>query len=101
MILVRDVFQVKFGQMKDALKVWNEGAAVISKASGGKWQYRLLTDLAGPNFYTLVFENTHESLTSYEQMLPATMGQKEFQDWYKKLLPLVVSGRREIYNVVE
>ena len=62
MILVRDVFQVKFGQMKQAKDVWKEMFKAMP-TSGNK--PRLLTDLTG-QYYTLVLESTFKDLADYE-----------------------------------
>jgi hypothetical protein len=43
MILVRDIFQLKFGRAKDALALWKEGAGLAQKY--GYKIDRLLTDL--------------------------------------------------------
>ena len=45
MILVRDIFQVKFGKMKDAKEVWKEMFKVMPASGQGK--PRLFTDLTG------------------------------------------------------
>lgn len=98
MILIRDVFQLKFGKAKGAKALWKEGAKVRKKY--GRGQSRALVDLTGP-YYTFVMETTHENLSAYEKALKDTLGAKEFGRWYQKFIPLVESGRREIFTVVE
>jgi hypothetical protein len=96
MILVRDIFQVKFGRMKEALEFWKE----MAKASPfpPESHPRLLTDLTG-QYYTLVAEATFKSLTDYESFDRREMaGAGDL--YHKKFVPLVDSGRREIFNVV-
>jgi hypothetical protein len=44
---------------------------------------------------------TVPSLAALEQMMPRAMGDKDWQANYQKLLPLVLSGEREIFSVVE
>ena len=61
---------------------------------------RLLTDMTGP-FYTLVLELTLPNLAALETMMPKVMGDKDWQANYQKILPLVESGDREIFTVVE
>ncbi len=56
MIVVRNVFRLKFGQARQAVALWREGREVMRRA-GSKGSPRLLTDLVGQS-YTLVFENT-------------------------------------------
>ena len=99
MILVRDVFQLKFGKAREAVAVAKEGLAV-SKRAGMDAPMRLLTDLVGP-YYTLVLETTFPSLADYEQPLRDALAKDEWKAWYQKLVPLVESGRREIFTIVE
>lgn len=98
MILVRDVFQLRFGMAREALALWREGAQFL-RASGDVRDLRLLTDLAGP-YYTLVLETTYESLGAFEQSMRAETGAPEWRAWYARFTPLVESGRREIFTVV-
>jgi hypothetical protein len=99
MILVRDIFQLKFGRTKEAVALWKEGSAIIKKLGYGP--ERLLTDLIGPSYYTFVMESTFESLADLEKELSRVFANEEWSQWYQKFLPLVESGRREIFNIVE
>jgi hypothetical protein len=96
MILVRDVFQLKFGKAKEAKALWKEGAR-IAKKFGGPGQ--AMTDAVGP-FYTLVFESTYRDLSAYEKALKKVLGAKEWSQWYQKFTSLVESGYREIYTIL-
>ncbi len=98
MIVVRDIFQVKFGRMKEAKELWKEGLKLVSRQSSGR--PRLLTDLTGP-YYTLVMENTYKDLTDYEASMKRDMSAPDMGAWYQKFTPLVDSGRREIFTLVE
>ena len=60
---------------------------------------KFMTDLTG-EFYTLVMESTYDDLSSYEKSVENVMGSREFEQWYSKFIPLVESGRREMFNVV-
>lgn len=97
MILVRNVFQLKFGKAREATALMKENEALLKKHGGA--QIRYLTDLTG-QFYTLVMEITYKSLTDLEQSQKETMGAKEFSDWYQKFIPLVESGHREIFSIL-
>jgi hypothetical protein len=99
MILVRDIFQLKFGKAKEAINLWKDGSAIIKKLEYGP--ERLLTDLVGPSYYTFVMESTFEGLSDLEKGLSKVFGNEEWSRWYQKFLPLVESGRREIFNIVE
>ncbi len=97
MILVRDIFQLKFGKAREALTIWDEGAEIM-KQSGLKID-RVLTDLTGP-YYTLVMETVHENLAAFESAMKAETAADQWASFYRKFVPLVESGRREIFKIV-
>jgi hypothetical protein len=98
MILIREVFQLKFGKAKEAKALAKEGAELEKKY--GYTPSRNLTDLTG-QYYTLVSERTYKSLGDFEQELQKVFANKDFSAWYQKMVPLVESGRREIFTIVE
>ena len=97
MIVVRNVFRLKFGKAKDAKALIQEGAALMKKYEN--ITPRLLTDVTG-EFYTLVMEVEYENLASFEKMAKENMGTKEIVEWYQRFVPLVDSGSREIFTVI-
>jgi hypothetical protein len=101
MILVRDIFQVKFGRMKEAKDVWKEMLKAMPASGAGRGdpgKPRLLTDLTG-QYYTLVLESTFKDLAEYEAFSRKEMAAVGSQ--YQKFVPLVDSGHREIFTIVE
>jgi hypothetical protein len=98
MIIVRNVFQLKFGHAKDAKALIPEGRGLMKQH--GMTGVRFMTDVTG-QFYTLDMEMSFESLSAYEKSASETMGTKEFSAWYGKFMAHVESGHREIYSVVE
>jgi hypothetical protein len=99
MIVVRNVFHLKFGKAREAVAIMKDGIA-IQKKLGSDVSTRLLTDVTG-EFYTLVLELTVANLGALETMQPRIMGDKDWQANYQKFVPLVESGHREIYTIVE
>ncbi len=99
MILIRNVFRLKFGKAREAVALMKEGIALQTRA-GAPFTSRLLTDVTGP-FYTLVLELTVPSLASFEADAPRYMADKDFQANYQKFQPLVESGFREVFTIVE
>ena len=98
MILVRDVFRVKFGKMKDAVSGLKEGAAAF-KNIGIDFPVRALTDLTGP-YYTLVLEMTMPDLATWEKQMQEGFNAPEWQAWYAKFAPYLEDGHREVYTIV-
>jgi hypothetical protein len=99
MIVVRNVFRLKFGKARDALALWKEGREIARRTGSGE-KMRAMTDLVGP-FYTLVMEEEFQSLGDMERDMQREMGVEEWKVWYQKFVPLVESGYREIFTVVE
>jgi hypothetical protein len=100
MIVVRNVFQLKFGKAREAMAHWKEGRPIFERLGMPAKDSRLLTDVVGP-FYTLVLENTFESLAAYERAGQQVMNDKEWHDWYSRMVPLCEGGHREVFSVVE
>lgn len=98
MILIRNTFQLKFGKAKDARAAVKDGFKKLT--APGLVEHRAYMDLTGP-FYTLVLENTWESMGAFEKGLAEMGSNKAWQEWYGNLVPLVESGHREIYTVIE
>ena len=101
MIVIRNVFHLKFGKAKEGVALMKEGLAIQQRViTGVDFSTRLMTDVTGP-FYTLVLELTVPNMTTFESYAPKLFGNKEWQEYYQKLTPLVESGHREIFTIVE
>lgn len=101
MIVIRNVFRVKFGKAREAVALFKEGIAIQKRvAAGANVPTRLLTDVTGP-FYTVVLELTVPNLAAFEAEAPRLMGDKDWQANYQKIAALVESGNREIFTQVE
>ena len=101
MIVVRNVFRLKFGKAKEAVALMKEGLAIQNRVMAGQdFSTRVLTDVTGP-FYTLVLEITVPNLAAFESNAPKLFGNKEWQDHYQKVGALVESGYREVFSIVE
>lgn len=99
MIVVRNVFRLKFGKAKEAVTLLKEGVA-IQKRAGVDMNQRIMTDLVG-TFYTLVLELTIPNMAALEAAMPKVLGDKDWQNYYQRFSALVDSGCREIFTIVE
>lgn len=99
MIVVRNVFRLKFGKSREAVALLKEGIA-IQKRAGADMQQRIMTDLVG-TFYTLVLELTVSSMGELEANMPKVWADKDWQAYYQQFSALVESGYREIFTIVE
>jgi hypothetical protein len=100
MIVVRNVFRLKFGKSKEALAMWKEGREIIRRAGLPGGAARVMTDVVAP-FYTLVIEHEFASVADWETESHRAMQNAEWEGWYRRFAPLCESGYREIFNVVE
>ena len=94
MILVRDVFQAKYGKGGELVALFKE----LRQQRLRQFVDRILTDASGP-FFTVVVEATVESLAAWEQHLAYDFSLPEFGEWFARMTPLVESGRREFYHL--
>ena len=101
MIVIRNVFRLKFGKAREAVALFKEGNAIQKRIGAGQdFQPRLLTDVTGP-FYTVVLEVTAPSLSAFEAGAPQLMGDKDWQANYQKIAALVESGYREVFSLID
>ena len=101
MIVIRNVFRLKFGKAREAIALFKEGIAIQKRVGAGlSFSTRLLTDVTGP-FYTVVYEISVPNLSTFEAEAPRLMGDKDWQANYQKTSALVESGYREIFTLVD
>jgi len=96
MILVRDVFQAKYGQGGDLVALFKEVKEKWPESAN--YGYRILTDASGP-FFTVVTETEVASLAEWERLIADVFSLPEFGEWFARMMPLVDSGRREFYTI--
>ena len=97
MYIIRDVFQLQFGHFKAAHGLISE--ALEKSLLPDSSTARILSDFTGES-YRLIFEESHESLATYEKELSESMRQQEWQAWYEKFKPHVQSSYREILKLI-
>jgi len=97
MLVIREVFYLKFGMAKQAIELLKKGKEMMFKDS--KAERRILSDFTGHS-YTLIIESEFENLASFESELQKGFSDSEWQSWYEKFKPLVDSSYREILKIV-
>ena len=99
MIVVRMVFQAKWGKAGEAAQEFRENAKTWKKVMGSNVRTRILTDLSG-QFDTLVQEVEVESLAEWERLRGILFSSPEFQEVQERRgeTPFV-SGRTEFYTL--
>lgn len=97
MILVRQVFQAKYGRGDELVALFKEFHANADVPN--KDRARILTD-AGGQFFTVVTEYEVESLGAWEEAFARLMGTSFVQGWFGRMSEVTESGRREFYHIV-
>jgi hypothetical protein len=96
MIVVRSIFQARFGMAGQLAQAFKDAAPAMSRAMGGKW--RVLTDLSG-QFDTVVLEGQAPSLADWERNRQAMFQQPEFRESFSRTAQMIESGRSEFYTI--
>ena len=97
MYVIREVLQCKPGKVREMVEKFRQISDVL-KAMGHE-PMRLLTDVTGEPFWTMVAEAKVEKIDDFfamEQRLMANEGLRRAMAQYHDL---VDSGRREIYRI--
>ena len=98
MILVRNVFQAKFGKGGELAKLMVEGMrAEGGGGGGGRW--RVLTDLTSGPFDTVVLEGEAESLAAWEALRRQMFADPSFGESMSRTAELIQSGHAEIFTI--
>lgn len=100
MLLIREVFHCKPGKVRPLLKIFQEMGKLMPPGQG---QMRLMTDLAGENYWTLVAEFETPSLSEFEKMMNGEgMSEEDGKKMEKAMAgyhDLVSHGHREIFKI--
>src|SRR2546429_6013027 len=97
MIVVRDIFQLKFGQAGPAIELWKQVMEINRKLGYGGTS-RMLTDLVGPGYYTLGLESTYESVWGVETAIGEGLKDGGWGGRCNTIVSLTEKRRREIVN---
>ena len=97
MYIIREVLNCKPGKVRPLIDRFRTLSAALEKT--GRPPLRLLTDVSGEPFWTLIAEvsvQTVDEFFSVEESLMADEGVRSAMAGYHEL---VESGRREVYRV--
>ena len=97
MLVIRDVFNCKPGKVRPMVDKFKAMAKLSEKMGMGKT--RIMTDVSGEHFWTVVSEFEIESFDEFMKMGTDPDEMKEFEKIMKDYHDLVDHGRREIYRV--
>jgi hypothetical protein len=97
MLLIREVFFCKPGQVRPMVEKFKAMNVVMERLNVGK--SRIMTDLSAERYWTVVAEWEVKSLRDFEEMMSDPVQGKEFEHVMKGYHEFVDSGRREIYSI--
>ena len=97
MYLAREVMHCKPGQAKDMVATFKELSKAMEKK--GMPALRILTDVAGERYWTVVVEQEVKDLDEHAQMARQTMSDPDVQRVMKNYHDYVESGHREFYKI--
>ena len=97
MIEVRDVFQLKFGRVDQAVELFKRLPEMAGPGPAGVRQQGM-TDISGA-MYTFVTELTVHSMAEWESMRSSTFDRPGYGEWFKQFQLIVESGRSELYTI--
>lgn len=98
MIQVRDVLQVKFGEIDQAVELFTRPTTPLVGYMLPEFHFNVLTDVSG-DMYTVVNEFALGSLGEFEVLRDRAFAEPSFEAWFTQFKMFVQGGRREYYNV--
>ena len=96
MLLIRELMYCKPGKVKPMVEKFVAMSRIMEKNKMGRM--RVLTDVCGERYWTLVAEFEVESLDKFMSM-DSSPEMKELEPLMKGYHDLVDHGRREIYKI--
>jgi hypothetical protein len=97
MLLIREIMHCKPGKVRPLVEKFLVMAKLGETKGWGKM--RVMTDVSGERYWTLVAEMEVASFEDFMAMGQDEEDGKEFEEIMKDYHDLVESGRREIYTI--
>ena len=97
MYVIREVLHCKPGKVRQMAEKFRQISAVLKDM--GEEPMRLLTDVTGEPFWTIVAEAKVEKIEDFFAMEQRLMADEALQKTMADYHELVESGRREIYRI--
>jgi hypothetical protein len=99
MLLIREIMYCKPGKVKPMVEKFKAMAKLTEKMGMGKM--RVMTDLAGERYWTIISEIEVESFEKFMGMGedPNSPEMKEMEELMKGYHDNIDYGRREIFNI--
>ena len=97
MYVIRDVMNCKPGKVGEMVKKFKAMGPVLERF--GQSPMRVMTDVAGEAYWTVVGEFEVPSLEKFQEVMGASMQDPEGKKAMEGYHELVMKGRREIFKI--
>jgi ribosomal protein L15 len=97
MYVIREVMHCKPGKVREMVEKFKGVSAVIERM--GKTGFRLMTDVSGEHFWTVVAEMEVTSLDEFFALEEKVMADEDARKAMAGYHDLVADGRREMYKL--
>ena len=97
MYVIREVLNCKPGKVRQMLEKFRSISAVMKET--GREPMRLLTDVAGEPYWTIIAEAKVEKIDDFFAMEHTLMSNDTLRKAMADYHELVATGRREIYRI--
>jgi hypothetical protein len=97
MYIIREVLSCRPGKVRPLIEKFRVLSEAVQRR--GRPPMRLLTDVSGAPFWTLVAEVTVDTIEQFQEIETSVMGDEAVRNAMSGYHDLVDSGRREIYRV--
>jgi len=99
MYVIREIMRCKPGKVGELVKRFKQMEPLFKELGGGMAAPRVMTDMTGERFWTVVAEQDVDKLDDYLEMTRKTMSDPRFQKIMQGYHEFVEEGRREIYKL--
>ena len=96
MFVSREIFHCKPGHAKDIVAIFKKAAPVFKEL--GMSDIRILTDISGQPYWTVVVEQEVKSLDEFSELSRKTMSDPRISSVLSGYHEHVTGGSREIYK---
>ena len=97
MIQIRDVYQLKFGRIDQAVELFGRLPQLIGPGTAPV-RHNAMTDVSG-SMYTFISELIFPNLAGWESRRNEIFRGPEFDGWFKEFQLIVQTGRQEFYTL--
>jgi hypothetical protein len=97
MFVVREIMHCKPGRVREMVEKFKAVSAIMKRM--GLPQFRLMTDVSGERYWTVIAEIEVSGIDAFAKMMEQSSTDDEARKIMEGYHDLVENGRREIYKI--